>query len=280
MTFKTHVDNTNTKARKRLNVIRTLTHTSYGHSKEDITTVYKQYIRPILSYAHTAWQPDLADTHVNKLQVTQNTALRIATGCTLTTPRAHLHEETRVLPLRFHWDMRGTHMYNSTVDPEHPLHYMQTPTQTRRNIRTTPATHYRNLTNHLPPTPDGLSFRRHVHTVFTQRGVDSLEANSLLHARPPELNPEERTLSRADRVHLTRFRCGHHPAIPAYRHRIGLEATDTCTWCGLAPGSTRHLLEHCAQLQQHRDRHNITTLEHLWTRPVSVGNFLRDAGVV
>ena len=173
MTFKTHTDNINTKAKSRLNVLRALSHTTYGHSKEDITTTYKQYIRPILTYAHTAWQPDLARVHRTKLQTTQNTALRIATCCTATSPQGHLHDETHVLPLKYHWDMRGTHIYNSTVDPNHPLHHMQAPTRTRRQIHNTPATHYRTLTDSLPPARDGESFRGRVHTHFAREGVAS-----------------------------------------------------------------------------------------------------------
>ena len=81
MTLGQHTDNINTKAKTRLNILRALTNTSFGHSKEDITQIYKQYIRPILSYAHTAWQPDTADTHIEKLHTTHYTALRIAPGC-------------------------------------------------------------------------------------------------------------------------------------------------------------------------------------------------------
>ena len=44
MTFRQHTDHINTKAKTRLNVLRALTNTSYGHSKEHITTVYKQFI--------------------------------------------------------------------------------------------------------------------------------------------------------------------------------------------------------------------------------------------
>ena len=58
MAFKQHIDDINTTAKNRLNVIRSFTHTTYGHSKEDITKIYKQYIRPIPTYAQTAWQPD------------------------------------------------------------------------------------------------------------------------------------------------------------------------------------------------------------------------------
>ena len=174
--------------------------------------------------------------------------------------------------------MRGTHIYNATVDPDHPLHYMQDPTQTRRHIHNTPATHYRNLTDSLPPAQDGESFRRRVHTHFTREGVNSLRNNTLLDRRPPDVNPEERLLPRADRVHLTRLRCGHHPAVPAYRHRIGLEATDACTMCGTRPGTVKHLLLDCPQLHTQRNRHNITTLENLWNNPVSTRDFLWDWG--
>merc|ERR1719259_1400575 len=110
MKFSTHIDKINTKAKTRLNVLRALTNTTFGQSIEDITLVYKQYIRPILTYAHPSWQPDTATTHLNKLQVTQNTALRIATGCTQTTPIPHPHRETQVLPLKQHMLMRGTHI--------------------------------------------------------------------------------------------------------------------------------------------------------------------------
>ena len=43
LTFRLHTDNINTKAKSRLNVLRALTHTRYGHSQEHITQVYKQF---------------------------------------------------------------------------------------------------------------------------------------------------------------------------------------------------------------------------------------------
>ena len=73
MTFSKHTDNLNTKAKLRLYFLRALTNSS----REEITQVYKQYIRllpkgssedhstNILTYAHRAWHPDLADTHLN-----------------------------------------------------------------------------------------------------------------------------------------------------------------------------------------------------------------------
>ena len=87
-------DSINTKANTHLNVLRTLTLTTFGLSKEHFTLVYERYIRPILIYVHQAWQSDTATTHINKLKATQNIALRIATGPPQTTPKPHLHRKT------------------------------------------------------------------------------------------------------------------------------------------------------------------------------------------
>ena len=158
LTFSQHVRNVNTKAKTRLNVLRALTNTSFGHSKEDIAQVYKQFIRPILTYAHLAWQPDIANSHMDRLQTTQNSALRIATGCTSSTPVHHLHHETRVLPIRQHMCMRGTHIYTSTEQPTHPLHHLrQAPLRRQRASppHMTAARFYQRELDSLPPLPRG-----------------------------------------------------------------------------------------------------------------------------
>ena len=56
MTFGQHIQNINTEPKTRLNVLRALTNTFFSRSKEDITQVYKQYIRLIHSYAHPSWE--------------------------------------------------------------------------------------------------------------------------------------------------------------------------------------------------------------------------------
>ena len=176
--------------------------------------------------------------------------------------------------------MRGTHFFTSTVDPGHPLHYMQTPRTTRRHIHNTPAAHYTSLYNTLPPTPDGTSLRRHIHTTFTERALEALPPNSLLGTRPPPISSTENSLPRLDQVHLSRLRCGHHTAIPTYMHRIGLAPNDTCSLCGQSSGSMEHILLHCLTLHTHRATHNIHSLEQLWSHPREVLSFLRDSGIL
>ena len=130
------------------------------------TTIYKQFIRPILTCAHTAWQPDTAKTHINKPQTTQNTALWITTGCTKSTPLPHLHEENPSPPSHLPYGHeRHTHLHFYSISTA-PLHFMQNPTQTRRKIHLAPAQHYHMLHNTLPSFLDNSCEDPHPHRVF------------------------------------------------------------------------------------------------------------------
>ena len=59
---------------------------------------------------------------MKKLQIIQNTALQIATGCTRDTNTQHLHDETKVLPMDTHLKFYATQLKQLTQTPTHPLH--------------------------------------------------------------------------------------------------------------------------------------------------------------
>merc|ERR1719376_1823575 len=169
----------------------------------------------------------------------------------------HLHRETLVLPIKQHMRMRGTHIYTSTEDPTHPLHHLRTaPVRIPRADppHTTPAQFYQIELDSLPPIPENTSLRTHIHTVYTNRTLNPFPPSTLLGTTPPPLHTQ-----REDRVHLSRLRCGHHTAIPAYMHRIGLAPNPNCPHCSSAEGTIQHLLLHCPALQVHRDSHHIHT---------------------
>ena len=109
-----------------------------------------------------------------------------------------------------------------------------------------------NTSAHYLPTPSNTSLRTHIHTTYTTRAILSFRPNSLLGTRPPPVASSEAVLPRPDRVHLSRLRCGHHPSLPSYMHRIGRAASDLCNFCSLAPGSVSHFLLHCPSLTLHR----------------------------
>ena len=279
MTFGPHINNIVNKANSRLNVLRALGGTSFGKDKNTLTLVYKQYIRAVMDYASPAWAPSLANTQLLKLQKTQNSAMRIITGCTQSTPISHLHAETLILPVSAHLDMRGTQFYATAIDnTSHPCYYMRNHPTTPRQIVQTPQKHYSDILNTIPPPHGNTSTHKNIHTHITRNTLATASDNTILGHPPPLINSTETQLSRAERVHLARLRCGHHPSLHAYRHRIGLVDTDICTNCQTAPHTITHILLECPAWQSHRQHHNITSPLQMWEDPQRVIAFLREVG--
>ena len=73
-----------------------------GQDKETLLLTYNSIIKTILSYASPIWYPEVSKTNLDKLQIIQNKALRIATGCVLKSDIQHLHSECKVLPVADH----------------------------------------------------------------------------------------------------------------------------------------------------------------------------------
>ena len=164
-------------------MLRKLTGTDFGQHKETLTLIYKQYIRSVLEYASPAWAPNLATNHHNTLQIIQNNALQIITGCTQTTPTSHLHYETQVLTLQDHINMRGTQFHNgwSSANPDHPCHYIQAHQPTTRSVKTTPQALYTGLLNTIPQHSSS-----HIHTHITKIAIQKLGHNTILSSSTPK----------------------------------------------------------------------------------------------
>ena len=54
---------------------------STGQDQETLVSTYKSIGRSVLEYGAPIWSPIISNNSWNKLQVVQNQALRIATGC-------------------------------------------------------------------------------------------------------------------------------------------------------------------------------------------------------
>jgi hypothetical protein len=118
-TFSPHARAIATKATGSLRILKALAGTNRGFSKEDIIATYRTITRPILNYAAPIWYPVASRTAVASLQIIQNTALRLATGCLKMAPIAHLHQETGVLPLSAHLDLACAQFLASALQPSH-----------------------------------------------------------------------------------------------------------------------------------------------------------------
>ena len=65
---------------KRNNVLKALAGTNLGHHKEILLLTYKPLGRCIVNYAAPVWLTNASDSSINKIQCSQNEALRIITG--------------------------------------------------------------------------------------------------------------------------------------------------------------------------------------------------------
>ena len=124
--YSTHTNNTITKAKKTLNLLKLLTSTHWGKSKETLITTYKTLLHPIIEYANAIWSPIISSTFLNKLQISQNAALRTITGCTLNTNTQHLHSETKILPLKNPLKLHASQLTQKASHPTHPLRSLNT----------------------------------------------------------------------------------------------------------------------------------------------------------
>lgn len=87
-----------------------LIRSTWGKDKNTIVTAYKAIGKPILNYAAPVWTAQVSQTNWNILQVTQNAALRIATGCHLMASADHIHTETNVIRVKNHNELLTKHV--------------------------------------------------------------------------------------------------------------------------------------------------------------------------
>ena len=99
---------------------------SWGFTTKTLVATYRAILRPILNYATPIWFTQVSSTHLGKLEVIQNKALRIATGFHQMTVASHLRAETAVLPLRAHLELCSQQFYANALQPMHPSHLIFT----------------------------------------------------------------------------------------------------------------------------------------------------------
>ena len=119
-TFGQHIKNTVSKAKSKINILKALAGSTWGQDKETLTLTYKSICRSTLEYGSPVWGPAISKTNWGKLQNVQNQALRIASGCHLMSDLDHLHQETKVLPIKQHSGMTTKQFLAACHLPGHP----------------------------------------------------------------------------------------------------------------------------------------------------------------
>ena len=147
------------------------------------------------------------------------------------------------------------------------------------NMKNSPALLYTNILNNIPPPTDNTSLHKHIHNHIASEVVQNRTANKILNHPPPPIHHSETTLTREDRVHLSRMRCGHHPEINSYKNKLDPNHSPYCPHCPHALHTVEHIFSHCHPLAHYRLIHNIQSSLSLWTRPTAAAGFLRSIGL-
>ena len=92
LTWRHHIDNVRHRMWLRINAIKAISGRNLGMQSKTLIHLYKMWIRPIALNGAPAYF-SAAKTHINKIQVIQNSALRVALRRTRRTHIEDLHQE-------------------------------------------------------------------------------------------------------------------------------------------------------------------------------------------
>ena len=81
------------KARRKLNIMRKLAGTTWGANGKILKQVYQSTVRPHLEYGASAWMK-ATKSHQQTLEKVQNQALRIMSGSMRSTPITNMDQAT------------------------------------------------------------------------------------------------------------------------------------------------------------------------------------------
>ena len=274
LNYLEHQKNIIEKANNGLNMMKALTSTAWGKQKETLITTYKTIIRPILENANTVWSPTVCTTNLDKLQVVQNNALRIATGCTKDTNIQHLHEETLVLPLKEHLQLHASLLKQKSNHPNHPLHTLFTNPKPGRLIKKTifnnkKGTIEPKLSIYMKPEDSIKCNLKTIHSTIVFKYTSAFEPNKIINQIAPSISELEKPLPRKTRRILSQLRTGKSPFLMQYKNKSDSKnySSNLCPLCKLQEHDTGHLFN-CPQIPTK------LTVSSLWNNPVEASDLL------
>jgi hypothetical protein len=276
LTFNKHADKTVEKARKSIDILKSLSGKTWGKSKETILATYNAITKSQLEYGCSVWGPTLKQSNMDKLSKIQNQALRIATGSYKSANLQHLHEECSLLPIPNHIKLH-TSLFNQRAQlPSHPSHKLTLPNTNARHLRQTAfdnvnfTVNITTDTNH-PSTETIKANCKTIHSTIVQNYLSSLKPNPIINQIPPPIHNSELSLSRDSRCLLSQLRSGHSRFLLKYLNLIDPNTypSPICPACNSHEHNTTHLFN-CPTVPNPL---NLTPLD-LWIRPVEAAEVL------
>ena len=104
LTWKYHIAYTKTKCRKALNLLRKLSHTTWGADRQTLRTLYRATVLPILDYGSQVYG-SATRSQLARLDPIHNEGTRLISGAFRSSPVTSLHVENGDPPLDLHRDL-------------------------------------------------------------------------------------------------------------------------------------------------------------------------------
>ena len=99
LSFKSHVENIKMTLRNRINAMKAVANTNWGCKKDDLRSLYIGFLRSSIEYAAAGWINNISDTNLQALEIEQNKASRVITGCFKSTNIDKLTIEANLIPI-------------------------------------------------------------------------------------------------------------------------------------------------------------------------------------
>ena len=272
LSFKEHVSNIKTKILAQNNVLKALAGSTWGKEKEVIINTYKATGQSHLNYCCPLWTPSLSKTSWDELQVAQNHALRVATGCHRMSNIDHLHDETKVMKVRDHCEMISKQFLLATQKPDHPNHTDLSRPPPLRHMKQSLSSKFGNEIKTIARNLTEGNYKqtlKFIHTKSVKEALSRYDNNKVLQTRPPEINGSEKSLPRTTRSTLAQLRSGYSSYLNSYKSRIDRSVIDKCPHCDNSH-TTAHLFN-CP------GNPTDLTVTSLWNKPMDAARFLNLA---
>ena len=125
LTWKPHIDKLSIKVQKRVDLMKSMAGTKRGISGTHLRTYYQAYIKGTLNYGLSIYT-SASPTHLCKLRVIQNAAIRLISGSWKNTAISALYCENALLPPDIHEVKASANqlikLKSSILD--HPIHHL------------------------------------------------------------------------------------------------------------------------------------------------------------
>jgi hypothetical protein len=270
-TFTPHCRIQAAKVRQRNNILKALAGSTWGRDRETLLLTYSAIGRSVAEYAAPIWAPVACDAAWDSLQVAQNEALRIATGCHKKAGIDHLHQESKMLRVRNHSTLLAKQYTLACYQPHHPGHRHTTqpdpPRQMKGDLMSNRAAVEPLTAGGVVDTRQYRAGLRRLHTEAVHEALQDYAPNNVLGCSPPAVAASEQQLSRRARSVLSQLRSGYCNLLNSYKARLSPDVQNICPECGVAPHDVAHLFDCTARPTQLSTR-------DLWDSPGEVATFL------